>query len=138
MPANSTLSGTQIAQLASDFSGLASKVSDILNDPNVTISGATNERLTQDLSKLSDIAANLATWSSLVVFADSESSFQEISSATSAANAKVKQLKADVAKINSIVNIVGSAISLGVAFSTESMITILSDAVTLGNAIAKA
>lgn len=138
MPANSPLSGAQIAQLASDFSALANKVSAILNNPDVPLSADANARLSQDLSKLSTIAANLATWSSLLVFAETESSFETISSATSSANAKVDKLKDEVAKINSIVNIVGSAVSLGVAFATGNVVTILNDAVTLGNAVAGA
>lgn len=134
----STLSSAQILQLATDFSSLADSVRDILMDPDMTLSPAASNVLSSDLTSLSNIAANLATWSALCSFANSDDAFAKLSKATDDANQKVAELEKTVAKINSIVNIVGSAISLGVAFGTGNVIGIIGDAGNLETAVVNA
>lgn len=138
MPNNAPLTGAQLIQLSTDVNTLGNLIRGILNDPNMNLSQGQSSVLSADLTSLSDTAANLATWGAQVVFADSDAAFTTISSATSAANAKVAQLKATVAKIDSVVNIVGAAVSLGVAFGTGNFVNVLSAAGQLGNVVANA
>jgi hypothetical protein len=138
MPTNSTLSGAQLVQLAADFSSLADQARDILTNPDLNFSANVSNALSSDMSTLSNIAANLAMWGAKIVFADSDSAFQTISSSTQAANAAVTKLQNDVKKINSVVTILGDAVSLGVSFGTGNWVSVVSAATSLGSAISSA
>ncbi len=138
MPASSALTGAQLVQIGSDFGALAEQTRSILADPNSNLSAGVSNAMAADLSSLSNIAANLSMWGARIVFADSDASFQSISSATQSANAVVARLKGDETKIGSIVNILGSAVSLGVAFGTGNWVSVVSAAATLGSSISSA
>jgi hypothetical protein len=136
--AQSSLTGEQLVSLASDFSALAEQAGEMLADPNLNPSVEQTNALYDAQNKLSDIAANLAMWGAKVEFDDSESSFASLSNATQSANAAVKKLKTTVAKINSVVNILGSAASLGLSFATGNAVGVLSAAANLTSAITHA
>ncbi|MGB8910001.1 MAG: hypothetical protein WCC84_14745 [Candidatus Cybelea sp.] len=128
------LTGAQLVQLASDFSALAEQAGEMVADPNLNLTDAQSTALTTDESKLSNIAANLAMWGAKVAFDDSDASFASISSATQSANNAVSNLRHTVAKINSVVNIVGNAVALGMGFATGNVVGIVSAAANLASA----
>ena len=119
------LTAQQLVQLAADFNGLANLDRSILNDPSIDLPPTAADALTAHLTNLSDVAANLATLGAQVAFGDSDAAFERISDATQQANTTVARLQGTVAKINSIVNILGAAVSLGVAFGTGNVPAIL-------------
>ncbi len=134
MPNNSPLTGAQLVQLASDFSALAELAGGMLADPNLNLSDQQSTDLTTDATELSNIATNLAMVGAKVTFDDSDSAFTTISGATQSANAAVSRLKSEVAKIDSVVKILGSAVSLGLAFATGNVGGIITAATGLANA----
>lgn len=138
MATNSALSSAQIGQISGEFAACGNQVRGILNDPNLDLPPNVSNTLASDLTSLSNIGANFAILASQVIFADSDAAFTQISTATQSANAKVAQLKTTIGKINSIVNIVGSVISLGVAFGTGNFMSVLGAAANLGSAVANA
>lgn len=138
MPTNATLTAAQLIQLAADFNSLGNLARSILNNPTITLDPDVSNAIASDLTSLSNIAANLATWGAQVAFADSDAAFNTISSATQSANATVNQLKSTVSKINSIVNIFGAAVVLGVTFGSGNFVSVITAAGKLGDAIASA
>jgi hypothetical protein len=133
MPANAPLDGAALVKLSGDFNNLGNQTRGILNDPTIVLSPGESGALSADLTNLSNIAANLATWSARVVFSESDQAFKTISAATDEANAKVDQIKAIAGKISSVVSILGDAVSLGVAFGSGNPIGIITAANQLRN-----
>jgi len=126
MPSNTALDPGQVLQIASYLNAIGNIIRNILNDPNVVLSNDQSNLLSSDLISISNVAANLSTWAAQVVFADSDSAFDNISNATQVASTKLQSLQKDVAKMSSILNIVADVVNLGVAFGTGNVAGILS------------
>jgi hypothetical protein len=138
MPANSSMSSAQLSQIAWELVSLANQGRNILNDPPEGLSPSQSNAIAADVTSLSNIAANLFSISSQLIFSESDSAFTVISSAAQAANTKVAQIQSTVGKINSIVNILGSVVSLGVAFGSGNFVSVLSAASNLATAVTDA
>ncbi len=138
MPGNSPLSSSEIGQIAWDLVSLANQGRDILNNPPPGLDANQSNAIAADVTSLSNIAANLFSISSQLVFADSDKAFTAINAATQSANAKVAQIKGTVDKINSVVNILGSVVSLAVSFGSGNFVSVLGAAGNVTTAVANA
>lgn len=136
MSANQQLSSDQIMALAVSYSSLGDAARDVLRDPTIVLTQDQSNLIASDMTQCYGISGNLATWAVQVIFADSDSAFQSIIASTQSGSAAVVRLKAEVAKINSIMNILGAAVSLGISFGTGNWVSVMSAANNLGNAIA--
>ena len=136
MPENSTLLSSQLLQLSSDFNDLGDGARGALS--NQALTPNQSNVISSDMTTLYNTAGNLATWGAQVVFADSDAAFNTISSATKSGATALQQLQADVAKVNSVINILGAAIALGVAFGSGNPGTILQSAGKLATAVSSA
>jgi hypothetical protein len=122
-------------QLASDFGDLADQARDILTSPSITLSPDQSNVVAADMSQLNNIAANLATWSAAIIFADSDGAFQSISNATTAAKASLATIVKQIGEISSAIGILGKVVSLGVAFGTGDFVSVLTAATGLANLV---
>lgn len=120
-----TLTAQQLVQLAADFNALANSDRSMLNDPSLDLPPEAADALTKHLTDLSTLAATIAAAGASAAFEDSDAAFSSINGATQQANATVARLRGTVAKIDSIVNVLGAAVSLGVAFGTGNVPAIL-------------
>jgi phage-related protein len=119
--------------IAQDYEALASYVADILGDPNISLSAAQTQKLNECAQKLTQYANDVAIKTALSALAASQSDIDKIKKATSDANAAAARLKSQVAKINSVLQILGDAVALGAAIAAGPLTGVLSAAVTLTN-----
>jgi len=119
--------------IAQDYEALAGYVTDILGDPNISLSDAQTQKLTDCSQKLTQYANNVAIAAALSALTASQSDIDNIKKATSGANAAVAKLKSQIAKINAVMQIVGDALSLGAAIVSGPLGAVMSCATTLAN-----
>jgi hypothetical protein len=134
MPDNAGFTQQQLAELAQAFATLAQQAGDMLADPSVVLSADQSNVMAADVSSLDNIAANLATWGAGMTFSDSNAAFAAMSSAATTASARISGLKSTRDGISSIIAVLGSAISLGIAFGTGNKYAVGSAAVNFASA----
>ena len=134
MSANTSLTGAQLIQLASDFNAMAGTARDVLTDATIELTADQSNLLSADVIQLGNIAANLATWAALLIFEDSDKAFQTVQSSTQSGAARLAQLKADAKKVNAIISVLGAAVSLGLTFGSGGVLGIISAAGNLATA----
>lgn len=119
--------------IAQDYEALAGYVADILGDPDISLSDAQSQKLEACGQRLTQYANKNAVAAALSALCASQSDVDQIKKATNNANTAVAALKSQVAKINSVLQIVGDAIALGAAIASGPITGILSAATTLAS-----
>ena len=114
-----------------DFNDLAGHIGDILSDPNISLTDAQTTRLQNDSEKLTDAANKLADGDALAALGAAQQDIDRIKAATGDANDALGRLKANAQRLNTILTIVGDAVSLGAAIATGPLTGVLSAATTL-------
>ncbi len=117
---------------------MAGSARDVLVDSAIELSPDQSNAIAADGIQLGNIAGNLLTWAAQIIFDDADQAFQAIQASTQSGAAKLAQLKADAQKVNSIINVLGAAVSLGLAFGTGNVPGIISAGTTLATAVAQA
>jgi hypothetical protein len=100
-------------QLAADLSALAGYASDVLNDPAINLTAAQATQLNDFNTKLTNYSNQIATNVALSALAAAQSDLDAMKAATEKANAQAAALKADATKLNTVLSILGSAVSFG-------------------------
>ena len=124
--------------VAQDFSDLAGHIGDILADPAISLTDAQTTQLDDDSEKLTGYSNKLADAGAWAALHAAQGDLDKIAQATSDANAAAAKLKAQANKLNSILQIVGDAVSLGAAIATGNLPGALTAATTLAGDAAAA
>lgn len=119
--------------IAQDYEMLSGYVTDILGDPNTSLTAAQAQKLTDCCQRLTQYANSVAIATALSALSASQDDIDEIKKATSDANVAVAKLKSQIAKINNVMQIVGDAVSLGAAIVSGPLTGVMAAATTLAN-----
>jgi hypothetical protein len=119
--------------IAQDYETLSGYVTGILGDPNISLTAAQTQRLTDCCQRLTQYANSVAIATALSALSASQGDIDKIKKATSDANVAVAKLKSQIAKINTVMQIVGDAVSLGAAIVSGPLTGVMAAATTLAN-----
>jgi hypothetical protein len=104
-------------QLSADLSALAGHAGDIINDPNVVLTLPQTTQVNDFNSKLTGYSNQIATNVALSALGAAQADLDTMTTATKQANAKVAIIKADAKKLNTVLSILGQAVSFGVTLA---------------------
>lgn len=121
-------------RIAQDFADLAGYASDILNDPNIQLTNQQAQQLNAWNTKLTQYSNNIAVQTALTTLAASQNDLNQITKATKDANSAAAALKADVTKLNSVMTILGDAVTLGASIALGPLGGVLAAAIALESA----
>ena len=127
------MTGSDALAIAQDFEALAGQVTGILGDPDISLTDAQSQKLADCCQKLTRYANSVAIAAALSALRATEDDVAKIRNATTDANAAVAKLKSQIAQINTVLQIVGDAVSLGAAIVSGPLTGVISAATTLAN-----
>ncbi|MGC2633752.1 MAG: hypothetical protein WA215_06000 [Candidatus Cybelea sp.] len=99
--------------IAQDYSDLAGHVGDVIADTSIPKTPAQLTQLGNASNALLNYSNQLADAGAWAALNAAQSDFDQIKAATSTANAAAAALKTQASKLNSILTIVGDALTLG-------------------------
>jgi hypothetical protein len=109
------------AAIARDLANLAGYIADILADSNIQLTSNQTTTLNNFSSQLTNYSDEIANRDALAALNAAAAQLNNIAQATSAANAAALSLKTQAARLNSILAILGDAVSLGAAIVTGNL-----------------
>ncbi len=119
--------------IARDFTNLSLVVANIIGNPALNLSDAQADKLNEYNTDLVTYSDGVAIQTALNALAATADNLNKIKAATGAANAAANRMKADATKINSIIKIVGDAVSLGAAIVAGPLVGVLTATTTLAS-----
>jgi hypothetical protein len=109
-------------QLSTDLSALAGHANDVINDPNVALTVLQTAQLNDFNTNLTGYSNQVATNIALSALGAAQSDLDTMTAATKQANAKVAIIKADAKRLNTVVAILGQAVSFGATLGGGSIL----------------
>jgi hypothetical protein len=120
--------------VAQDFASLSGVVANILGDDNLDLSDDDVNNLNEYNRQLVTYSDNTAIQVALNALSATQANLDAIKRATSAANAAAARMQADATRLNSVLTIIGDAVTLGAAIISGPLTGVLTAATTLGAA----
>ncbi len=124
--------------LAQELADTANLVVHMLNDLTLPLTDQQTQALQNYAIQLGKESRQIAIAGALSALNAAQADFNSMTQATTAANAAVTQLKTSAAKLNSILDIVGKAVSFGAALVAGPVGTALAAAGALAGSAATA
>jgi len=105
--------GEDSAAVARDLSTMAGYIGQILNDPTIDLTDEQSAQLTNYGKLLTADSDKIADQDAMAALNAAQRDLTKITQATSDANAAAARLKKDAQKLNSLLALLGDAVSLG-------------------------